>query len=178
MYVTKSVLRYALYCLLALMAFGGGVWVNNSRQTDEPEITAAHALYAITLPDLQSQTQKLDQWRGKVLVVNFWATWCEPCREEIPIFVKMQRKYGVRGLQFVGISIDHADKTSEFSRKFEINYPSLIGTFDTIEVSRLAGNKRRVLPYTAILDRQGRLVATELGGLTTEKLETLIAPLL
>ena len=132
----------------------------------------------MSLPDLQGKPQAVGQWRGKVLVINFWATWCEPCREEIPIFVKMQEKYRDKGLQFVGISIDQADKTSEFSRNFSINYPSLIGTMDTVEVSRQAGNKRRVLPYTIVLDRKGEVIATELGGLTEGKLESLIAPLL
>ena len=180
--MSNSVIRYALYLLLALVAFGVGIWVSTSRQATTPEKSAtnsaADAIYAIELPDLKNTPQKLSQWRGKVLAVNFWATWCEPCREEIPEFIKMQEMYGAKGLQFVGISIDQADKTAEFSRIFKINYPSLIGTFDTVEVSRLAGNKRRVLPYTVILDRNGKIVATELGGLTAEKLEAIIGPLL
>lgn len=176
--MSNKVIRYALYFLLALVAFGGGIWLNNSRHVATPEVSAAEAIYAIQLPDLQSTPQKLDQWRGKVLVVNFWATWCEPCREEIPIFIRMQEKYGAKGLQFVGISIDQADKTAEFARIFKINYPSLIGTFDTVEISRLAGNTRRVLPYTVILNRNGNIVATELGGLTAEKFEAIIVPLL
>ena len=150
----------------------------SKRQTAAPEVTAAEALYAITLPDLQNKLQKIDQWRGKVVVVNFWATWCAPCRKEIPMFVKMQEKHGSKGLQFVGISIDQVDKTAEFARNFDVNYPNLIGTFDAVEISRLAGNQQRALPYTVILDRQGRISATELGGLTQEKLEALVNPLL
>ena len=150
----------------------------SKRQTVAPEVTAAEALYAITLPDLHNKPQKIDQWRGKVVVVNFWATWCAPCRKEIPMFVKMQEKYGSKGLQFVGISIDQVDKTSEFARYFDVNYPNLIGTFDAVEISRLAGNKQGALPYTVILDRRGRISATELGGLTQEKLEALVNPLL
>ena len=99
-------------------------------------------------------------------------------RKEIPLFVQMQEKHGAKGLQFVGISIDQADKTSEFAANFKINYPNLIGTFDTVEVSRLAGNKRRVLPYTIILDRKGQISATEMGGITQEKLDALLLPLL
>lgn len=132
----------------------------------------------LSLPDLENKIQRLSQWRGKVMVVNLWATWCAPCREEIPMFVKMQQKYRAQGLQFVGISIDQADKTAEFSRDFGINYPSLVGTFDTVEISRQAGNTRRVLPFTIIFDRKGRIAATELGGLTQEKLEAVVNPLL
>jgi thiol-disulfide isomerase/thioredoxin len=160
------------------MAFGAGLWANGPRQAGGPERTVSEDLYALSLPDLQGKPQTVGQWRGKVLVLNFWATWCAPCREEIPIFVKMQEKYGAKGLQFVGISIDSVDKTSQFSTNFSINYPNLIGTIDTIEISRKAGNKQRVLPYTIILDRKGEIVATELGGLTEEKLEFIVKSLL
>ena len=89
-----------------------------------------------------------------------------------------QEKHAAKGLQFVGISIDQVDKTSEFARNFKINYPTLIGTFDAVEVSQKAGNQRRGLPFTVILDRKGQIAATELGGVTQEKLDALIAPLL
>ena len=173
-------LKYFLYGLVALAAASAGLWLGVSRLTDAPttSVSASAALFTLNLPDLENKPQRLEQWRGKVLVVNFWATWCAPCREEIPVFVKLQEQYGAKGLQFVGISIDQADKTAEFARNFKINYPSLVGTFDTIEVSRQAGNQKRVLPYTVILDRKGNVVATELGGLTAEKLEALVRPLL
>ena len=176
--MSNRIIRYSLYAFIALVAFGAGLWVSGSRQVATPEPRASDSLYAIALPDLQGKSQTVEQWRGKVVVINFWATWCEPCREEIPIFVKMQEKYQAKGLQFVGISIDQADKTADFARKFSINYPNLIGTMDTIEVSRHAGNKRRVLPYTIVLDRKGEVIATELGGLTEAKLESILVPLL
>jgi len=178
----KKLLRYSLYAFIALAAFGAGVWVNQARlvvpEASPSAVTPATKLYAITLPDLQGRPQRVEQWRGKVLVINFWATWCAPCREEIPVFVEMQQKYGAQGLQFVGISIDQADKTSDFSANFKINYPTLIGTFDSVEVSRQAGNIRRALPFTVVLNRQGEVVTTELGGLTQQRLETIIKPLI
>ena len=176
--MTNRLLKYAVFALVALVAFGAGLWFSAPRQTEAPAASAADAIYALNLPDIESKPQRMEQWRGKVLVVNLWATWCAPCREEIPIFVKLQEKYRAQGLQFVGISIDQVDKTSEFARNFGINYPTLIGAFDTIEVSRRAGNQRGVLPYTVVLDRKGQIVATELGGLTHEKLELLVQPLL
>jgi thiol-disulfide isomerase/thioredoxin len=167
-----------LIAVIAASAFGAGIWANHTRQAAMPAPSSAEAILALSLPDVQSKVQNLTQWRGKVLVVNFWATWCAPCREEIPIFVKMQQKYGDQGLQFVGISIDQPDKTLEFHTNFKINYPTLIGTFDTVEVSRQAGNQKRVLPYTLILGRNGQIAATESGGLTEQKLEGLVMPLL
>lgn len=167
-----------LYAFVALTALGAGVWVSESRQSAAPKVNPADVLLELSLPDLENKPQRLNQWRGKVMVVNLWATWCAPCREEIPMFIKMQQKYRAQGLQFIGISIDQTDKTSEFSRNFEINYPSLIGTIDTVEISHQAGNTRRVLPFTIIFDRKGQIAATELGGLTQEKLEAIVNPLL
>lgn len=167
------------YALLALAAFGAGVWMSNTRQAGAPAPAAtADAILSLSLPDLQNRVQSLSQWRGQVLIVNFWATWCAPCREEIPILVKLQQKYAGNGVQIVGISIDQLDKTREFSANFGINYPGLIGTFDTVEVSRQAGNEKRVLPFTIILGRDGRIARTEAGGLTEQKLEGLIKTLL
>jgi len=79
------------------------------------------------LADVKGATRSLGEWRGSVLVVNYWATWCAPCREEIPVFVRLQERYGSRGLQFVGIAIDQPDKVAEFAREFHINYPLLLG---------------------------------------------------
>lgn len=174
--------RYALYVLIALAAFGAGLWINLSRQdvapsAGVPPASPAESLYALTLPDLQNKPQPITQWRGKVLVINFWATWCAPCREEIPLFVKMQEKYADKDLQFVGISIDQLDKTREFSRSFGINYPTLIGAFDAVEVSRRAGNTKGVLPFTVFLDRNGRIAATESGGVKHDKLEAIVGAL-
>ena len=119
--------------LVALAATGAGVWISVSRQTEATAAAVSDTLFALSLPDLENKPQSFNQWRGKVLLVNFWATWCAPCREEIPIFVKLQEKYRTQGLQIIGISIDQVGKTSEFTRNFRINYPSLIGTFDTID---------------------------------------------
>jgi thiol-disulfide isomerase/thioredoxin len=174
----KRSLTFLLYGVVALAALGAGVYVSISRHTTAPPVSGADAIFALQLPDLENKSQSLKQWRGKVLIVNFWATWCAPCREEIPVFVKMQENYRSKGLQFVGISIDQADKTLQFASNFGINYPTLVGSFDTVEVSRAAGNQRRGLPFTIVLNRKGDIVATELGGVTREKLESIVKPLL
>jgi thiol-disulfide isomerase/thioredoxin len=128
--------------------------------------------------DLEGRPQTLEQWQGKVVVVNFWATWCAPCREEIPLFVKFQDKYGARGLQFVGIAIDHPDKVRPFAAEFGMNFPILIGGVEAIDLTRSLGNRAGVLPYTVILARDGRLAARETGVTQEAQLEALIAPLL
>ncbi len=125
---------------------------------------------------MDGKSQALAQWRGKVLVVNFWATWCSPCLEEIPQFVRMQERLGNQGLQFVGIAVDNVAKVREFAAKYRINYPVLIGEMDAIELARAAGNEFGGLPFTVVMDRKGRLIGTELGGLNEEKLTALIKP--
>jgi thiol-disulfide isomerase/thioredoxin len=131
-----------------------------------------------SLPDLSGAPQQIGNWKGKVLVVNFWATWCPPCLEEIPHFVRMQERFGGQGLQFVGIAIDEADKVRAFARKQQINYPIMIGQMDAIELSKTAGNKAGGLPYTLVLDRSGAVVSQHYGGLDEQILLPIIDELL
>jgi thiol-disulfide isomerase/thioredoxin len=176
--MTSRWLRLTLFGAVALAALSGGIWLRLSHTTAPPTPQAAAAIRALVLPDIEGKSQNFQQWQGKVVVVNFWATWCGPCREEIPMFVTLQRELGDKGLQFVGIAIDDAAKVREFSANYKINYPTLLGTFDTFVISEQAGNKLRGLPYTLILDRTGAIVATETGGLKRERLQALLTPLL
>lgn len=164
---------------VATLALGAGIF--SGWQTRTPELAdpgAGQALLSAKIPDLKGQNQDLAQWRGKVMVVNFWATWCAPCREEIPQFVKVQDKYRDRGLIFIGVALDKKDAVEAYIKEVGINYPVLLGDFDLIELSRKAGNRSGALPFTAVLDRNGKVVSTQLGGLTQTKLDAIITPLL
>jgi thiol-disulfide isomerase/thioredoxin len=178
----NRLLRYAVFLGVAISAAACGFWLRFSHDSapraNASLASASDAIWTLRLPGFDNQAQSLSQWKGKVVVVNFWATWCGPCREEIPEFVKMQQELGGRGLQFVGISIDQVDKTREFSANFKINYPILIGGFDAVDVSQKAGNSKRGLPFTVVLDRKGNIVSTDLGGLTRAKLEAIVSLLL
>lgn len=169
--------------MVAIAIAAGGAayhWFSRDDAPDrEPSSRAvAERVYAARLADLAGGAPTLEQWRGRVLVVNFWATWCAPCREEIPAFVRLQERYGKRGLQFVGIAFDQPDKVAEFAREFHINYPLLLGGLETMELLRQAGNRAGVLPYTLVIDRHGNLVSREPGGLKEGRLESLLRPLL
>jgi thiol-disulfide isomerase/thioredoxin len=164
-------------------AAGAGYHYWRSRPAGEAQREASPAavaerVFAARLTDLQGGAPSLEQWRGQVLVINFWATWCAPCREEIPGFVRLQERYGARGLQFVGIALDQPDKVAEFAREFRMNYPLLLGGLETMDLLRQAGNRAGVLPYTLVIDRRGQVVSRQPGGLKEPKLETLIQPLL
>lgn len=166
-----------LFVAVALLAGAAGVLFSISRYGGTAA-GASQAVMATRLADLQGQSQALSQWRGKVLIVNFWATWCAPCREEIPVFIRLQEKYRTQGLQFVGIAIDQRDPVEVFAREFGMNYPVLLGGIETVEMSRQAGNRAGALPFTLILDRDGKIIGTELGSIKETKLEGIIKPLL
>lgn len=173
-----------LATIITIAATGGGLYAC-SPKSDTPPATvtsvqpdAATALFDARFNDLNGKMQPLSQWRGKVVIVNFWATWCPPCREEIPEFIKMQEKYGKQGLVFVGIAIDQKDKVQAYADQMGINYPILLGELEAIDLTKRAGNRLGGLPYTVIIDRHGKIAASEIGGLTQAKLDTLIKPLL
>lgn len=134
--------------------------------------------YELILADLNARPQNLGQWRGKVLILNYWATWCLPCREEMPGFSRLQDQYRNNGVQFIGISIDDAAKIIEFQKELPVSYPLLIGDMATMKNSADLGNTRQALPFTAVFDREGRLAATKLGRLSEPELERQIKELI
>lgn len=140
--------------------------------------TQASALLQLSLPDADGRIQALEQWRGKILVVNYWATWCPPCREEMPGFSRLQDKLGGKGVQFVGISIDTAAKVSEFQKQTPVNYPLLIGDAGAIDVSVALGNSQQALPFTAVIDRQGKVSSIKLGRFPEADLDRLLTKLI
>lgn len=166
---------------IALIAIAAGAYYfyqSNNTRTAVVSKPTADALFKARIADLAGVRQPLSQWRGKVLVVNFWATWCPPCRQEIPGFIALQKQYGPQGLQFVGIALDEKAKIQSFIDEIGINYPILVGDLEAIVLAQTSGNRMGGLPYTVIIDRQGKLVATETGSLSQEKLTAIITPLL
>lgn len=139
-----------------------------------PTADAPARLLALTLPDLEGKSQSLSQWKGKVLVVNFWATWCPPCKEEMPEFSRISSKYAKNGVQFVGISIDSAEKVLAFSKEVEISYPLLISNLETLDLSSDLGNRAKALPFTVILRPDGTPQQVKLGKFATPDLEKAI----
>ena len=137
----------------------------------------SEALRAASFADLEGKPRRLAEWSGKVLVCNFWATWCAPCREEIPLLVAARQKYGPSGVEFVGIAVDNASKVREFAASFKISYPVLLAEAEGLDLMRRVGNAGGGLPYTVIADRQGRLVHRKLGALGQAELEGFLVPL-
>jgi len=160
---------------VGLAAAGAGVVVGPLLLQSQ---TGAAELHAASFPDLAGSPRALDTWKGKVLLCNFWATWCGPCREEIPLLQETRRKYAKNGVEIVGIGIDHADKIRQFAVEFKISYPLLVADSGGIGLMHKLGNGEGALPFTVILDRHGAIAYRRVGILRGGELNTILAGLL
>ncbi len=170
--------RPTLFVAVALLAIMGGYFARIWLAAPAPAQDPATVLLATSLQDLRGELQPLAQWRGKVLVVNFWATWCPPCLKEIPEFIRLQEQFGSKGVQFVGIAIDEKMRVLGFVAKSGMNYPVLMAEQEGITLARNAGNRLGGLPFTVIIDREGRTAKVELGVLDEAKLRPILQGLL
>ena len=131
-----------------------------------------------SLPDKDGNMRSVQEWDGQVLVINFWATWCPPCRDEIPEFIKLQNKYSAQGLQFIGIALHKPEEVQGFVAELGMNYPILVGEEAVIRVAGDYGNQTGILPYTVVIDRNKRIVFVKKGALHYAEAEAIIAALL
>ena len=174
----KRLPQAILLILIALTATSLGYWVSrkkNSVPTPLSSIGLTDSVIARLMntpfATTEGQWQSLSAWRGKILVVNFWATWCPPCREEMPMFSALQTQYKNKNVQFVGISIDQIDKVRKYQATEKIAYPLLIGSPDAMNLSADLGNAAQALPFTAIIAPTGKLGFVKTGVLTKVELE-------
>ena len=131
-----------------------------------------------SLPDVAGEVRNIAEWDGKVIAINFWATWCPPCIKEIPEFVELQHKYQSQGLQFIGIALQRPEEVLDFMKEKGMNYPVLAGEMEVIEISELYGNNIGALPYTVIIDRAGLIQYVKRGPLSMDGAESIISKLL
>jgi len=138
----------------------------------------AAELLATPMPDPAGRMRRVSDWQGQVVICNFWATWCAPCREEIPMLVDLREHYASQGVEIVGIAVDNAAKVGEFAAKYHISYPLLIAEAGGLDLLRKLGNTAGALPFTVILDRRGEIVSRKLGILRRTEIEPQIRELL
>lgn len=149
-----------------------------------PEVPAAgpqprpipEQLPNFSLPDLAGTSHKLSDWRGRTLAVNFWATWCEPCRHEIPLLRDLRHENRRNGFEVVGIAIDHRDSVAEYVRDMKMDYPTLVGEQGGLEAAAAFGLEP-VLPFTVFASAQGRIVTVKIGELHRDEAAFILARL-
>jgi thiol-disulfide isomerase/thioredoxin len=174
--MTERIRFWLASLAIALVAAAAGFALHQYSKSATDEALAK--LTAVSLKDLSGRSRQLAEWKDKVLVINFWATWCEPCREEVPALIRVQSKFAANGLAIVGIAIDSADKVRDFSKEFEINYVVLLGGMESFELLRGLGNNAGGLPFTLVLDRAGKIRRTQLGRISESDLRQAVEPLL
>lgn len=123
------------------------------------------------LTDIHGASVSAADFDGGVWLLNFWATWCTPCVEEMPMLSRLQSDHGRRGMNVVGIALDDAEKAREFALALSIDYPVLVGLTDVMLVGRRYGNSAGMLPYSVLIDADGTIRWTHLGALKREDLE-------
>ena len=153
--------------------------------TDQPRVQPAdegqspaqlvEALPQFQLADRDGQARSLRDWPDKALIVNFWATWCAPCRREIPLLQQLQREHEAEGFQVIGIAVDFRDKVLAYADDMKIEYPLLIGEQEALDAAAAFGVSTVGLPFTVFSDARGRIVTAHLGELTTAEADLILS---
>ncbi len=170
--------KTSLFIAIALLSSAVGIYVGTRVLAPTmPADPAVARLMQARLPDAENQLHQLSDWKGKVLLVNFWAPWCPPCVAEMPELVELQKEMAQKNLQIVGVGIDSPSNIKQFSEKHHISFPLLIAGMQGTELSRELGNQAGGLPFTVLLDAAGQVRRTYLGKLNMDQLRSDLAAL-
>jgi thiol-disulfide isomerase/thioredoxin len=135
---------------------------------------AVNALWGTTLPDPANQPRALSEFRGKPLVVNFWASWCGPCVAEMPELAILHKKYSANGVNFVGIAVDTPQNVQGFLARLKVDYPLVVAGFGGGDLARQFGDAQGALPFTVVIDASGKVRSTTLGQIQPAKLSAVL----
>jgi len=183
-------MKASAYVAVAAIAVAAGVLVYRyavvpdtakeatTAQAEQPTAAEEPAAMPETLPDftlgdLAGKPTSIRSWPGKSLIVNFWATWCGPCRREIPLLRELQKQHGAEGFQIVGVAVDIREDVIKYAQEIGIDYPILIGEQDGLDAVNKFGQGSIGFPFTVFTDNQGRIVLFHLGEIRKEQAEIL-----
>jgi thiol-disulfide isomerase/thioredoxin len=172
-----------LLLAIGLVSMLAGVMLFNLLQSEAPDKTSGNAqapieLHAIPVFDLDGQQTTIADWEAKLLIVNFWAPWCAPCRREVPTLIKFHRDFADRGVRVMGIAYDNESQVRRFAADYQINYPLFLAGNRTAMYNAAFGNRSGSLPFTALLDQDHRIVYQHTGELTATQLREQLEALL
>ncbi len=163
--------------LAVLAATLGGYLQHRQRAVETPPPRLLSQLPPpLVLPDLEGKPHRLDDYHGRRVLLNFWASWCEPCLREMPALAEAQAKFGEQGAIVVGIAMDEPAHVRAFLAAHPVDYPILIGEMGPPSSSLKLGNTRQVLPYSVLIGADGRILATHAGPLSAAQLARWLAP--
>jgi thiol-disulfide isomerase/thioredoxin len=145
-----------------------------SGQVKESPPAVPATLPDFTLADLEAKPRSILDWPGKSMVVNFWATWCAPCRREIPLLLELQKQHGSEGFQVVGVAVDFRDDVVKYVKEIGIDYPVLVGEQDGIEAVNKFGQGSIGFPFTVFTDNKQRVVLFHLGEIHKVEMDVLL----
>jgi thiol-disulfide isomerase/thioredoxin len=161
------------FAAIAVIFAGIGIYFGIQRlEPEAPQNAAAASFFSQTMPDAQGTAHPVSQWKGKALIVNFWATWCAPCVDEMPELSALQAELGSKNTQIIGIGIDSAANIREFGAKYKIAYPLYVAGMNGTDLSRQFGNQAGGLPFTVLIGTDGKVKKTYLGRLKMKELRS------
>lgn len=164
----------------ALLGLLAGGWYRHAPEPAAPAgvtvLRTGDRRADLQLPDPQGHAHRLSEWDGKLVLVNFWATWCGPCREEMPLLDRVASTWGGKGVQVVGIAIDDTDAVRGYLKDNPVHYPILVEGHADADPSLLFGDTRGVLPFSVLIDRDGRLLDHRAGAFTQATLADWLQP--
>jgi len=164
---------WLLLILVGSLALSAGVFTRQWLM-----MSSAASIKEPLLVDLEGKAHTLAEWKGRVVVVNFWATWCPPCREEMPDFTQIQSEFDRQGVSFIGIAIDDPLVVKAYLAEHPVNYPILVGGSDVPAWADRLGNEISALPFSVVLDRKGQQIHAHIGRFHHQQILDQVKPLL
>ena len=169
--------RRTVVLALAVALLAGVAGMLTARFVNDPARQLQPAVRApadFTLPDPDGQPRRLSEWRGRHVLINFWATWCPPCRHELPLLAASQRRYGTGRLQVLGISLDDPKVLGNFLKQSPLGFPTLVGGNEAFGLMAGYGHPRGSIPFSILLDPAGKVLARKAGALSETELNNLL----